>query len=132
MQLLPADDHDLVAADGNGELVRSQQCFEGVLAEPDPDSGRQVSVNIALLAELFGSLSRLCHKINNPLTSIMGRAQILRLQAPSDRDEKLYRSIKVIEESSGRVAALVQELASLICQGRKEFVEYYDSKTGSR
>ena len=33
------------------------------------------------------------------------------------------KSVDVIEESAKRVAGLVQELANLICQGRKEFVK---------
>jgi len=99
------------------------------------DHGTQrvtVPVDIELLGELFASVARLCHKINNPLTSIMGRAQMLQMKVQQgDGDEKLGRSVEVIEESSKRVAALVQELANLICQGRKEFVEHYDSSSGS-
>jgi signal transduction histidine kinase len=84
------------------------------------------------LGELFGSLSRLCHKINNPLTSVMGRAQMLQLKVQQSQDAQLTKSIGVIEESARRVADLVQELASQVCQGRKEFVESYDSSAGSR
>ena len=103
----------------------------GALLEPGP-ARNHVTVDAELLAEVFAALSRLCHKINNPLTSIMGRAQILQIQVPAAGDEKLRKSVQVIEESARRVAALVQELASLLCQGRKEFIERYDSRTGSR
>ena len=93
---------------------------------PGPPIDRQ------LLNELFGSIARLCHKINNPLTSIMGRAQMLQLKVKQGPDEQLAKSVGVIEESSKRVADLVQELANLICQGRKKFAETYDSSNGSR
>ena len=46
-------------------------------------------LDIALLSDLFGSISRLCHKITNPLTSIMGRAQMLQMRvATGSVDEK--------------------------------------------
>jgi len=91
-----------------------------------------VGVDIHHLGDLLGSLARLCHKINNPLTSVMGRAQMLQLTLGTTADEKTTKSVRVIEESSRRVAALVQELANLVCKGRKEFVEHYDSRSGSR
>jgi signal transduction histidine kinase len=94
------------------------------------DNGK---IDIALLGDLFGSISRLCHKINNPLTSIMGRAQMLQMRvATGSVDEKTAKSVVVIEESAKRVAGLVQELANLISHGRKEFLADYDSSSGSR
>ena len=54
------------------------------------------------------------------------------MKVAQDGDERLAKSVAVIEESGRRVADLVQELANLVCQGKKEFVESYDSKTGSR
>jgi len=91
-----------------------------------------VAVDAAALGELLTELARLCHRINNPLTAIMGRAQILRLKRGSADDEKLNRSVEVIEESAKRVAELVQQMANRVCQGRKEFLEHYDSSSGSR
>ena len=91
------------------------------------------TIDIALLGDLLGSISRLCHKINNPLTSIMGRAQMMQMRvANSGVDDKTSKSVQVIEESAKRVAGLVQELANLISHGRKEFLADYDSRSGSR
>ncbi len=91
------------------------------------------AVDVELLRDLLGALARLCHKINNPLTSIMGRAQIMQMKLEADTaDDKTSRSVQVIEESAKRVAALVQELAGLVCQGSKELVTSYDSSNGSR
>jgi signal transduction histidine kinase len=97
----------------------------------EPAPAPAVEVDQTVLNELFQSLSRLCHKINNPLTSIMGRAQMVQLQLRG-ADDKIGKSIDVIEESVKRVAGLVQELANLVCQGRKELVERYDSSRAAR
>lgn len=120
--------------DAQSRAERLQRQLDDTMAELDPDAARPtVAVDIELLGELLGSLSRLCHKINNPLTSILGRAQMLQLKVKQGLgDEKLRKSVQVIEESAKRVANLIQELANLVCQGRKEFVEHYDSSSGSR
>jgi signal transduction histidine kinase len=122
-------DREIDDASARTEQLRSRldaamTRLEAATADPPFD--------LEALRELFQSLSRLCHKINNPLTSVMGRAQMLQLKVQPGQDEQLARSITVIEESARRVADLVQELAGLVCQGRKEFVESYDSSAGSR
>lgn len=93
-----------------------------------------VAVDVDALGELLSNLARLCHKINNPLTSVMGRAQMMqmRLEKQGSVDEASKKSVAVIEESAKRVAGLVQEMANLVCHGRKEFVEHcdYDSNAG--
>lgn len=93
-----------------------------------------VQVDVEVLGELLSNLARLCHKINNPLTSVMGRAQMMQMKMQKQGDEKdpARKSVAVIEESAKRVAGLVQEMANLVCQGRKEFVEHcdYDSNAG--
>jgi len=91
-----------------------------------------VAIDPEALATLFGELSRQCHKINNPLTSIMGRAQMMEMKLKRGSDEQLVKSVTVIQESAKRVAGLIQELANLVCQARKEYVETYDSNSGSR
>ena len=112
------------------QLAEPQQHVDDSMADRHGD-GLQ-TIDAEMLGELFSSLSRLCHHINNPLTSVMGRAQMLQMKVAQGGDEQLAKSAAVIEESARRVADLVQELANLVCQGRKEFVERYDSKTGSR
>jgi len=107
-----------------------QRHLETTMAEMVRDAGETAEVDVRALGELFSTLSRLCHKINNPLTSIMGRAQML--QAKVKEDDGLGKSVGVIEESSKRVAGLIQEMANLVVQGRKEFAEDYDSSRGSR
>jgi len=88
------------------------------------------------LAGLFDELLVLCHKINNPLTSILGRAQIMQIKLGADTESPFVKPIRVVEESSQRIAALVVEMANLLCVGRKIFVDRtlqdYDSGSGSR
>ena len=113
-------------------LEHVRQLLQGALRREMGTAGPRAPVDLEALGELFGDLSRLCHKINNPLTSIMGRAQMMRHAARPGVDPKSIKAMEVIDESAQRVAALVQEVANLVCVGRKEFVESYDSKTGSR
>ena len=111
-------------------LADPQQDLDEIMANRHGDGPQ--TIDAEKLGELFSSLSRLCHQINNPLTSVMGRAQMLQMKVAQGGDEQLAKSTAVIEESAKRVADLIQELANLVCQAKKEFVESYDSKTGSR
>ena len=102
----------------------------------DLDGASAVDDTSERLAELFDELLVLCHKINNPLTSILGRAQIMQLQLTGDPQSPFNKPVRVVEESARRVAALVQELANLLCVSRKVFVDPttqdYDSSSSSR
>lgn len=71
------------------------------------------------LADIMKTLSVLTHKINNPLTSLMGRAQMLRL-TPGSTEPRVLKAAAVIEESSRRVAEYIRELALLVKDGRAE------------
>jgi signal transduction histidine kinase len=73
------------------------------------------------LSEILRTLSILSHKINNPLTALLGRAQMLRAMAGTD--PKVLKSAAVIEESAGRIAELIRELAGVVKEGRQEAVE---------
>jgi nitrogen fixation/metabolism regulation signal transduction histidine kinase len=69
-------------------------------------------------AELLKTLGVLSHKINNPLTSLMGRAQILRMKQETDPDVR--KAAEVIEESAKRIAAYIRELAVVVKDGKEE------------
>lgn len=69
------------------------------------------------MAEMFRTLSSLSHHINNPLTTLIGRAQLLRLTGASD--EATTKALRVIEESAGRVAGYVRELAQVVKESRE-------------
>jgi signal transduction histidine kinase len=72
------------------------------------------------LGEVLKTLSVLSHKINNPLTALLGRAQLMR--AYPDVDPRVKKAVSVIEESATRIAELVRELAGVVKQGKQEAV----------
>jgi signal transduction histidine kinase len=73
------------------------------------------------LGEVLRTLGVLSHKINNPLTALLGRAQLLK--ANKSADPGVVKAAAVIEESSQRIAELIRELARVVKEGRQEAVE---------
>jgi len=78
-------------------------------------------VRLEKLAEVLKTLSVLSHKINNPLTALLGRAQIL--QARKFDDPIVAKAAAVIEEASIRIADLIRELAQVVKDGRQDAVD---------
>jgi len=78
-------------------------------------------VRLEKLAEVLKTLSVLSHKINNPLTALLGRAQIL--QAQKSGDPGVAKAAAVIEEASMRIADLIRELAQVVKEGRQDAVD---------
>ncbi len=76
---------------------------------------------IEKLAEVLRTLSVLAHKINNPLTALLGRAQMLK--AIEGTDPRVVKAATVIEESGARIAELIRELARVVKEGNREAVE---------
>ena len=66
-------------------------------------------------ADLDRQLADLAHKMNNPLTALMGRTQLLRMNP--DTDDKTRRTAEVIEESATRIAEFVRELSAIAHRG---------------
>jgi two-component system NtrC family sensor kinase len=64
------------------------------------------------------------HEINNPLTSILANAQMLRLDLDPEQTE-LVESVKLIELAGVRATKVVENLQSMIRQGEFEF-QYFD------
>jgi signal transduction histidine kinase len=67
-------------------------------------------------AELLERLGALAHRINNPLTSLVGRAQILGLK--KGIDPQVDKAAQVIEDSAKRIAAHIRELADLVREAK--------------
>jgi signal transduction histidine kinase len=78
-------------------------------------------VRIEKLAEVLKTLSVLSHKINNPLTALLGRAQILQVQ--KGNDPGVAKAAAVIEEASQRIAELIRELAQVVKDGRQDALD---------
>ncbi len=98
-----------------------QQQLDGAMADLD-EVGADDDAS-EKLEGLFDELLELCHKINNPLTSVLGRAQIMQMKLAGDSESPFFKPVRVVEESAKRVAALVREQANLLCVGRKVFVD---------
>lgn len=69
------------------------------------------------LEEVLRTLGTLSHQINNPLTALLGRTQIL--QARQASDPGVLKAAAVIQESAQRIADLVRELAVIVRQARQ-------------
>ena len=96
--------------------LRSEPAAEVVLlregtAGADAECIARVSAALVALADL-------AHKINNPLTSLLGRAQILKLKL--DTDPSLRKAADVVEESARRIADHVRELAGVVRDTRRD------------
>jgi signal transduction histidine kinase len=70
------------------------------------------------MVDVMQAVAVLAHKINNPLTALMGRAQLLKLRIGDD--EKMAKAAGVIEESAIRISELIKELASVARDGGGE------------
>jgi signal transduction histidine kinase len=68
--------------------------------------------------QIWDQLADLSHKINNPLTSLLGRAQLLRQRGNSD--PYVTRAAEVIEECSRRIADHLREISALVKEHRSD------------
>jgi len=75
----------------------------------------------------WAKLAKLSHKINNPLTSLIGRAQLLRQR--DDTDPYVRRAAEVIEESSKRIANYVRELTAVVKERREDSAQLVPRST---
>jgi len=103
-----------LSSDPGGEVV----LLSDVTAR---DREMQERHRLERFAELLKTLGALSHKINNPLTSLMGRAQILRMREQTD--PAVQKAAEVIEESAKRIAEYIRELAIVVKDGKEEALE---------
>jgi PAS domain-containing protein len=103
-----------VLEDGRGEVV----LLSDVTARHQEIEERH---RVERLGEVLRTLSVLSHKINTPLTALMGRAQIL--QAKQGTDPQVVKAATVIQESAQRIAELIRELAQVVKSGHQEAVD---------
>ncbi len=89
-----------------------------LLRQPDPAASETDAECLARVSTALVALADLAHKINNPLTSLLGRAQILKLKL--DTDPGLRKAADVVEESARRIADHVRELAGVVRDTRKD------------
>ena len=107
--------------DSSFSVVSGIDDLERLKNQAAPEASGIAAQSTERALELCSDVARLCHKINNPLTSLMGRAQLLQLQ-PDPAPASLLKATEVIEESARRVAGVVQELAHVVCQGKEDLL----------
>ena len=98
-----------------------------VMLEQDITEKRKLEAEIIQNEKLVavGHLAAIvAHEINNPLTSILANAQMLRLDLDPEQTE-LVESVKLIELAGVRATKVVENLQSMIRQGEFEF-QYFD------
>lgn len=87
-------------------------------AEPTPSDALR---RLRSLEDSLRELSVISHNINNPLTALLGRAQILKATAKGD--PHVEKAAHVIEESAARIAELARELSRTLRDCRREAVD---------
>lgn len=95
--------------DGDSQLVLVRRRAAG--ADPAAD-------------DVYERLAVLTHKINNPLTSLLGRTQILQVQRRDD--PVLIKALAVICDSAQRIATLVREVATIAREGKLDTSQLTD------
>jgi nitrogen-specific signal transduction histidine kinase len=74
----------------------------------EPTAG-EAAARLASVEVKLRELRTLSHNINNPLTALLGRSQILK--AGAHGDPRVEKASAVIEESASRIAELARELS---------------------
>ena len=97
--------------------LSSEPEAEVVLLRQTDGDGVTDAERLARMSSALVALADLAHKINNPLTSLLGRAQILKLKL--DTDPALRKAADVVEESARRIADHVRELAGVVRDARR-------------
>ena len=112
---------ELQEVQSQAELL--QNWLDQALASVDSAPGTPLSLqDRKQVEELLDQMSRMCHKINNPLTAVMGRAQMLQIKLDQPANAQTEKAVRVIEESARRVAVYVEELALTACRGKESLV----------
>jgi signal transduction histidine kinase len=70
---------------------------------------------------MLETVGMLTHQINNPLTSILGRAQILRLKGKDNPD--VMKAARIVEDSARRISDMISHLSKLAEGGDREELE---------
>ncbi|MCA9537303.1 MAG: response regulator [Myxococcales bacterium] len=85
---------------------------ERTLADQLAETQRRLaeSEKLALLAEVAGTTA---HEINQPLTSVVGYAQIAARRLPEDADPLLRKAVSTIEREAGRIAEIVRRIGRI-------------------
>ena len=84
-------------------------------------SNAETLERVERLEKAIRTLSVISHRINNPLTALLGRAQILRARV--EADPQMEKAAQVIEESATRIAELGRELSKVLRESRLDIAD---------
>ena len=80
------------------------------------------------LRRALDEIAAVGHRINNPLTAVVGRSQLLRMQ--EDADPRVVRSALLIAESAERIADNVRDLSRMVQTAREALGALQPSRDG--
>jgi len=136
-KIAPDGEGDVIMDTGSGEtqvrLVSRRQLPESVGGEvilihdiTERERKMQEKYYIEKTDALLETIGMLTHQINNPLTSILGRAQILRLKGKDNPD--VLKAATIVENSARRISDLISHLTGLAKGGDHKELEYLIDK----
>jgi PAS domain-containing protein len=131
-KIAPDGEGDVIMDAGSGEtqvrLVSRRQLPESVGGEvilihdiTERERKMQEKHYLEKMDALLETVGMLTHQINNPLTSILGRAQILRLKGKDNPD--VLKAATIVENSARRISDLISNLAGLAKGGDHKELE---------
>jgi len=112
-QVLEAGANDYVTKPCTPENLRARLEIAGVRVQQDA-ARRAAEAELARARWLAGigeTTIALEHEINNPLSALLGHAELLMMDEGGDPE--LREQLRIIQEQAGRIAAVVRRLAQL-------------------
>ena len=93
---------------------------ERVESEAQKEREQRERARAERLERALQAVRVMTHRINNPLTTILGRAQMLGVKL--ERGNEAARAVTAIEESARRIAVLVRGLAEAARSGEEQSI----------
>ncbi|MBI5179947.1 MAG: GAF domain-containing protein [Nitrospirae bacterium] len=101
----------------NGEIIGFSGIARDISEKKHLEEKKIQLEKESAMIELAGAAA---HEINQPLTSIMARADLLITEMP--KEDPFFRSVKIISEESKRLAAIVRKIGQVTRYKTKPYV----------
>ncbi|MFH0809163.1 MAG: PAS domain S-box protein [Pseudomonadota bacterium] len=106
-----------VMDESSGKFSGAVTCVSDITERKRLADQLMQSEKLAALGEL---ISGVAHELNNPLTTVVGRSQLLALRGLIDGEEKLKRDLKIISQEALRASKIVHNLLTFARRQRPE------------
>ena len=103
--------------DGTGEIIGFSGISRDITEKKQLEEKRVQLEKESAVIELAGAAA---HEINQPLTSIIARADLLMMNM--EKEDPTYRAVKVIFEDAKRIALLVQQIGRITKYKTKSYI----------